>query len=304
MNIKSEFINLIRRSMRRILFSIYKKSYKLLSGHKLGRLYPIKVINNFIFPFLKPDFADIQGHKMFLDLKDALGLSVRAYEPLETEFVKKEIKKGNVVLDLGAHIGYYTLIFAKLVGENGKVIAFEPDPDNFALLEKNVKVNDYQNVTLVQKVISNKTGKAKLYLSEVTPGHRIYNSVDSHQSIETETIRLDDYFKNYDGKIDFIKMDIEGAEGEAIQGMTSLLERNENVKIMTEFWPSGLEKSGIGPEECLRLPARQGFRLYYMNKQRKKIEPVNISELLEICPKKKKAVSLLFTKEELKNIKK
>ena len=69
-----------------------------------------------------------------------------SYEPLETETVKREIKKGNVVSDIGANIGYFASIVAKLVGEEGKVFAFEPDPGNFALLERNVQTNGYKYV--------------------------------------------------------------------------------------------------------------------------------------------------------------
>ena len=81
---------------------------------------------------------------MYLDSKDSNKLSFNeVYEYLVTELVQKEVKMGNVVLDIGAHIGYYALMFAKLVGPHGKVFAFEPEPGNFAILEKNVRVNDY-----------------------------------------------------------------------------------------------------------------------------------------------------------------
>lgn len=124
-------------------------------------------------------------------------------------------------------------------------------------------MNGYKNVILVQKAVSNKTGKLKLYLSEDNPGdHRIYNSHDGRKSFEIEAIRLDDYFKDYDGKIDFIKMDIQGAEGWAIQGMLNLLKKNKTVKIVSEFWPIGLKRSGIEPDEYLKLLIELGFKLY------------------------------------------
>ena len=63
--------------------------------------------------------------------------------------------------------------------------------------------------------------------------------------INIKTIQLDDYFKDYQGNIDFIKMDIEGSEGNAIKGMSNILQKNENIKMITEFWPSGLELSGL-----------------------------------------------------------
>ena len=173
------------------------------------------MFNEFLISRLKSNVTEINGHKMFLDSKDTLRLSILGvHEPFETEIIKKEIKKGDTVLDIGANIGYYTLIFAELVGENGKVFAFEPDPTNFAILEKNVEANGYKNVVLVQKAVTNKPGKLGLYLNEDRKAaHRIYDPHNGSKSIEIESIKLDDYFKDYDGEMDFIKMDIEGAEG-------------------------------------------------------------------------------------------
>ena len=288
-------------NMRKIMLSMYKKAFKILRGHGIEKFYPAKVISRFIFSHLKPSFVEVQGHKMFIDSKSSLRLLILgAYEPFETELVQKEIKRGDVVLDIGANIGYYTLIFAKLVGEEGKVFAFEPDPTNFSLLKKNVEINGYKNVELVQKAVSNKTGKIKLYLSRYNNVcHCIYNSHDGRQSIEVETIRLDDYFKNYNGEVDFIKMDIEGAEGEAIQGMFNLLKKNNNVKIITEFLPIGLKSSSINPEKYLKLLIELGFKLYEINEREKKIKPVNIPKLLEMySPEKGIYTNLLCLREK------
>ena len=264
--------------IRKKLLSINKVMVKIFSSCGINRIYPAKVAyRRFIIPLLKTDFAEVDGHKMFLDSKDSLHLSVReAYEPLETELIKKEIKKGDTVLDIGANIGYYTLIFARLVGENGKVFAFEPDPTNFSLLKKNVEINGYKNVILIQKAVSNKSERLKLYLSKDNMGgHTICNPHNSRQSVEVEAIRLDDYFENYNGKIDFIKMDIEGAEGGAIQGMSNIL-KNNNVKIVSEFCPGGLKRFGIDSEEYLKLLIKFGFKLYEVSEREKKIKSVDI----------------------------
>jgi len=172
--------------MYNVLFSIYKGCVKILSGHGIGRFFLVAVADNFIRSRLTPNFAEVLGHKMYLDVKDALRLSINGvYEPFETELVRKEVKKGDVVLDIGANIGYYTLIFAKLVGQEGEVLAFEPDPNNFALLKKNIEINGYRNVSLLQKAVSNRSGKIRLYLSDSNPGaHTIYDSHDGHKSIE------------------------------------------------------------------------------------------------------------------------
>ncbi len=240
------------------IFNYYKKGIRRLKILKLS---------------LNPSPIDVQGSKMFLDKKDCLWLLFNGiYEPIETELVKKELKKGDTVLDIGANIGYYTLLFAKLVGENGKVFAFEPDPTNFTLLKKNIEINGYENVVLVQKAVANKNGTVRLYIKgEDNIGYNtIYDTNDGRKSIEIESIRLDDYFKDYNGQIDFIKMDVEGAEGAVIRGMPNLL--NKTIKIVTEFSPMLLKKFEINSKEYLNLLIKHGFKLYELNEQENKIE--------------------------------
>jgi FkbM family methyltransferase len=293
--------------MRKILLLIYRVVAKIilglanLFGYGILKIYPVRVVKLFIISRLRSNFVEIQGHKMFLDSRDTLGLlRDEVYEPLETELVKKEIKKGDVVLDIGANIGYYTLIFARIVGEEGKVFAFEPDPDNLALLKRNLEINGYQNTILITKAVSNKTEKIKLYLAEDDLGdHRIYNSHDGRKSIEIEAIKLDDYFENYNGRIDFIKMDIQGAEGLATQGGFNLLNKNKTVKIVTEFWPIGLKRSGVEPMEYLKALSEHGFKLYHINEKEKRIEPVSIPKLLEtFTPENGRQTNLLCVKEK------
>ena len=135
---KLKKINLV--SMRKFFLNIYKKMVNLIPVKKRNAIksfYPVRMIYYFVIARLKTTFADVQGQKMFLDPGDSIGLSVNEiYEPCVVAVANKEIKKGGVVLDIGANIGYFTLIFARLVGDNGKVYAFEPDPANFALLKK------------------------------------------------------------------------------------------------------------------------------------------------------------------------
>jgi FkbM family methyltransferase len=228
---------------------------------------------------MKNNICMIDGHKMWLDDKDSLGLSSNngIFEPQEIELVKQQVSLGDTVLDIGANIGYYTLIFAKLVGEHGKVFAFEPDPTNFALLKKNVEINGYSNVILVPKAVSNENKKAKLYLCEQNKGmHRVYNSVFCNDSIDIEFLRLDDYFQ--DDKINFIKIDIEGAEYAAIQGMRNLLNRNREAKLLTEFSPAASLENGIDSTDYLKILVDLGFNIYSVGEN---IELVNIDKLYE-----------------------
>lgn len=247
-----------------------------------NRLF-FKLYNKLVRKISDPSVvADVQGHKMYLDPLDTLNLSVRGvWGPFETETFKKQIKKGDTVLDIGGHIGYYTLISAKLVGESGKVYVFEPDPTNFSILKKNVELNGYKNVVLVNKAVSDKTGKCKLYLDEKDlGGHSINDIKDKMKSIEIESVKLDDFLKNE--KVDFIKMDIEGAEPKAIKGMGSILKRNNDVKIFMEFVPHFLRKSGTTPEEFLKTIRGLGFKIYNVKELEHNVETMTIEESVKM----------------------
>jgi len=224
----------------------------------------------------------VDGHKMFLDPFDSLELSTNGkFEEFETQIVKKIIQEGSTVVDLGANIGYYTLIFARLVGNKGKVFAFEPDPENFHILEKNLEINNYKNIILERQAVSNKSGKLRLYLDNKNKGaHTIFETEDNDSSIEIDSITLDDYFRNFKGKIDFIKMDIEGGEAEAVEGMSSLLKRGSLI-IMTEFNPFVLKKIGKDPLGCISLLQSYNFDIYHIDSKNREIKPVNIVTLCE-----------------------
>ncbi len=218
---------------------------------------------DFLFPRIVPDFVNVQGHKMYIDSKDSLHFFFNSsIEDDETETIRKNIKKRDVVLDIGANIGYYTLIAARIVGEEGKVFAFEPDPGNFSLLKKNVEANGYKNVVLVQKAVSDRTEKIKLFLNEDSNvGHSIYDAHDGKKSISVYAITLDDFLKDAE-KVDFIKMDIEGAEGKAFAGMAGVLKRNKRLKIVTEFSPMLLRGIGTDPKRYVELLQKSGFKVY------------------------------------------
>ena len=258
---------------------VIELGFNFFQSYGLERLYPFKILQKKWTS--KPHL--VQGHKMFLDVVDSIGVSASGvHEAFETELVKRLVKKGDVVLDIGANIGYYTLIFAKYVEKEGRVFAFEPNPDNFELLKKNVKINGYKNVVMVNKAVSNKTGKWKLYLSVYNKGdNRIFDVNDGRRFIEIETIRLDDYFKNYDREIDFIKMDVQGAEGGVIQGMPNLLQKSKNLKIISEFCPTLFEFFGVDSEDYLNLLLNNEFKLYLINDIKRKTELINVNEWIE-----------------------
>ena len=248
---------------------------------KIGRL---------LYRSFKKKYVEIEGRKMFCHGNDGLALSIfKTYEPSQTQIVKNYVKKGDRVIDVGAHVGYYTLLLSQLVGNAGKVYAFEPDPKNFELLKKNVEINGFKNIELIQKAVSNKTGIIKLYLGdEDRATNRIYDAQldDTKKSIEIKTISLDEYIK--DKKIDFIKIDVEGSELGVIEGMESIFQNNKQIKIITEFFPFLIEKSGNKPKEILKKLENLNFEMYEIlyKKSNEKIDVDNYLKKNDIIEKK------------------
>ena len=273
--------------MKKKIHAIYKKFFKIFIGTNIGRYGIVRKLQRFANSNLKPDWVEIEGEKMYLDEVDALCLSINGiHEKMLTNLIKKEIHSGDVVLDIGAHIGYYTLQFANLVGPTGKGYAFEPEPKNFELLKKNVQINKHDNVVLIQKIVSDKDGIVEFFISKFDSiGNKLFKSNEAGSSIKIESTTLDEYFKDLKKKIDFIKMDIQGGEGKAILGMKNLLKENKNLKIIQEWWPDALKQNHANPEDHLKFLQHIGYKFYEIDGTIKKdILPITIEQLLGKYP--------------------
>ena len=113
-------------------------------------------------------------------------------------------------MDIGTHIGYYSLLAAKLMENSGKVYAFEPEPYNYNILTKNIEINGYRNIIPIKKAVSNNCGKTMLFIDSVHfSGHSICVTTGKENSIEVETTTLDDFFITWvrDTKVDLIKIE-------------------------------------------------------------------------------------------------
>lgn len=207
----------------------------------------------------------IQGSKMYLDVKErgvSRGLILEGVrEGLCTKIIKEELKRGMTVVDIGANIGYYTLLEASLVGKDGRVYAFEPFPHSFALLNKSIEINDYSSIVETYQVaISDKCGTAKLYLAEADNIHTLVDLGKARKHIDVNTITLDEFLKDK-GSVDFIRMDIEGYEVEVFDGMMETLKREKELKILFE-----LHQNIYSPNRCLRTRLEKLVDLGYKPK--------------------------------------
>ena len=201
-------------------------------GHFLyRRAFPVY---NLVYPFIK-----------------------RRQDKREIDILRRYVKPGFTVLDIGANIGFYTRILSDLTGRGGHVFSFEPDRINFSHLKANCSA--LPNVTLVNKAVSEKDGALKIYKSPMlNVDHRTY-PVDHYESVEEiDCIALDSFFSG-GRRIDFVKIDIQGFEMSAFEGMKGLLEANPQVHILSEFWPYGLQKAGRSTKEFLQFFFDRGF---------------------------------------------
>ncbi len=232
------------------------------------------------------------GIKMYLDPKDLVMtpaiLRLGSWEATETAWFLRVVKPGDLIVDAGANLGYYTIIGSRLVGETGKVYAFEPEPSSFALLQKNVRLNGLTNVVLEQKALSNRKGILKLFIAPLNKGdHRIYQPEgESRPSVDVEAVRLDEYFPDHQRGIDLIKMDTQGAEGLILEGMTGLLEgRPDSPTIFMEFWPHGLKGMGTDAGALLKTLQSYHYQFYeFLREDKTRLPRVEPADLLAAHP--------------------
>ena len=232
-------------------------------GEKFGRLF-----------LLRDRTFKIDGHLLHLAGRSGPSVSFSTellsarYEQETTTILKETLCPGMNVLDVGAHVGSHALLAARLVGPLGKVFAFEPSPDNFALLQKNVALNGYQNIVTIAKAVSDKTGVAMLHLSPEGNDRNALQRLRSAppgKSVEVPTISLDDFLEEIGWPpIRLIKMDVEGAEPLVLKGMSRLLERCGDIRLIAEFAPACIRDGAYTPVNFLEALAGCGFRIHVL----------------------------------------
>jgi FkbM family methyltransferase len=189
---------------------------------------------------------------LYVDLRDNVGVGWplyinRSYELAETAFFHRILKPGMVFVDIGANVGYFTVLASRLVGDAGTVIAVEPEPKNFELLKRNVNENKLRNVILLNTALGATTGQAELFLSASNYGdHQLYRREDeSRQPVSVPLDTLDNALARCNiSRVDVIKMDVQGYEYQILAGMRRTLAYNAHLVVLTEFWPQGLSRAG------------------------------------------------------------
>ena len=215
------------------------------------------------------------------------------------DLLQKFLKPGQHFLDLGANIGWYTVLGSFITGDRGRVYAFEPDKNNFALLEQNCQINNCNNTVLENYIVSDITGTERLYRNPENFGDhslgknthlRCFNyHTESHCDIKS--LRLDQYFdyENFSA-IALIKMDTQGSEPKIVRGLEKLLTKHRPTIIM-EYSPGHIYDVGNSPFEIFAFIENFRYQPYHIIEHG--IEPCEIKPL--------DAIELFEKTFELKN---
>ncbi|NLO19752.1 MAG: FkbM family methyltransferase [Ignavibacteria bacterium] len=237
--------------------SLFRKILKLLL-----QFYPVEygkytILEKIYFPFLAPSqpknvISSIRaGIKMNLDIREYIQSTLYLFGHYELplmKYIEKNVKESQVVFDIGANVGFLTLTFSKQAKKNGKVYAFEPEPKNFKKLQENVLLNNFQNISLNNFAISSINDKLKLYLSDDNNfgTHSLVNERNNSENyVNVDTVKLDDFvFQNNIKKIDWMKIDVEGAELDVVNGAKkTLIDLKPNLII--EVISENMKKRGL-----------------------------------------------------------
>jgi FkbM family methyltransferase len=211
--------------------------------------------------------VDAQGHPFLIDLRDTVVsqaiLYDGAWEPEKAELFSTLIQLGDRVVDVGANIGYYSVLFGHAVGTSGRVVGIEPDPDNARLARENVRLNGLSHtVSIVQAAAGAQRGDLVLYARSGISNrgdHRTWSD-GSHEGrrVRVKMVTVDEYVRDWPS-VQTIKMDIQGYEGHALGGMRSTLQQNAGIALVAEFWPSSIRRAGSEPHAFLDTLHDLGF---------------------------------------------
>lgn len=246
---------------------IYKKTIRRYKYYFLWYVQCL-ISKSPIFSFSLDD-----GSQFDYPLRSAVGRTLFSgvFEAEEMAFVRQILKPRDIFFDVGANGGLYTIIAAKQVGENGHVYAFEPGERELKLLRHNIAINRLTNVTIVESAVSNIKSEAKFAISVDGAMNSLIETNHPLQKIqEWQTVNvttLDDIIQDLSlRKVDFIKIDVEGAEKQVFEGAKSLLKSQKEIVILFEAGGLSVDGFECSVEDVLQQVMSFGFFVYYIDR--------------------------------------
>lgn len=179
------------------------------------------------------------------------------WEREESDFLRATLRPGDTFLDVGANVGYMTVLGAKAVGSTGRVIAVEPESRNLRLLRANLWRAGVDAEVLPVAAYS-RTDYINLVMCEQNRGdHQVHEGLGEGELVPS--VRLDELFGEL--SVDVVKIDTQGVDHEVLEGMAGLIRRNPAIIVLSEFWLTGLRERGIDPASVLGRYVDMGFTL-------------------------------------------
>lgn len=291
--------------------NVYKTIHRLarVTGVRRWPLVPGRTVGGVLGPIVRRIVAlsradrpaVVRGHRMLLSPVCDLSawFVTDDFEQGTTALFERCLREGMVVVDGGAYVGYYTLLAARRVGKSGRVYAFEPQSDNYTLLAKNVELNGYRNVVPVKKALGARSGTAALHLRG-SAQHSLYPpAFASGGSESVEVITLDEFLESQGWpQVDLIKLDLEGGEPDAIEGMHGLLERSPQVRLVLEFAPQRLNRAGANAAAFLQRLQSFGFDLAVIDDSSGLLQPLEAARVLSTLREEDSYVNILGQRQE------
>jgi FkbM family methyltransferase len=184
---------------------------------------------------------------------------------VERQLFERSIVPGTTVVDVGANQGCFTLLFSRLVGPAGGVVALEPEPAVCDALERNCTLNSASNVTCLRVAAGAERAQGALHCARFNRGDNRLTASATARSLLVEIVPLDLLLD--DAEISFVKIDVQGHELHVATGMQRILERNAGIKVLFEYWPGGLERAGSAPDELLKFFVDRHFSLFELSRR-------------------------------------
>lgn len=207
----------------------------------------------------------VPGGRIYLDVSESPMMLARALGVYESEkhiAVQKFLPEGGTFLDVGANKGDFSLLAASLVGPCGKVVAFEPVPENSRWICSSIKINGYTNVVVHQIALADYNGQSQLYLGKKSGWHTLKpgRRGQTEASATVMVRRLDDFLEDMeiDGKVHVLKVDVEGAELDMLKGSRRTLEKNKGIVVLLDVHP----QLGVRVRDVADFLEALGFSLF------------------------------------------
>lgn len=215
----------------------------------------------------RDESVSIRGHQLVLAdaaTPPAPWMIAGKHDDVVMQWIDRFLWPGDVAIDVGAHVGYFTVAMARRVGVEGRVFAFEPDDGNRALLSANCRLNDYSHVHIAPHAVTERPGPVELHHSAIgNARHSLVPDVQTRSVSELAATSLDTFLEGADaGDIRFIKIDVEGAEARVVRGASQTISANPGAVLAFEFWPTGIRACGDDPVALLATLSAKGFSLY------------------------------------------